>query len=117
MTSHRIGFLVAAAVVTVTVAGFAWSEKAPSQNRYTSKVSGQCPMSGGGDAGSCPYLRGNAGAGADASAQSGDGCTRIDKDAGKGAGSDSGVCPYSGKSGKIDKDAVRGVVKTGVKNV
>ena len=62
MTSHRFGFLVAAAVVAVTVVGYAWSEKTSSESRFTSKVSGQCPMSAGTDAGSCPYLREKAGA-------------------------------------------------------
>ncbi|MBP1678330.1 MAG: hypothetical protein H6Q29_241 [Bacteroidetes bacterium] len=117
MTSHRIGFLVAAAVVAVTVVGFAWSEKAPSQNRYTSKVSGQCPMSGGGDAGSCPYLREKAEANPESGARTESGCTRLEKDARKEAGDASGVCPYSGKSGKTDRDGVRGFVKTGLKNV
>ncbi len=117
MTSHRMGFLVAAAVVAVTVVGFAWPQKAPSQNVYTSKVSGQCPMPGGGDAGSCPYLREKAEANPESGARTGSGCTRLEKDARKGAGDASGVCPYSGKPGKIDRDGVRGIVKTGVKNV
>jgi hypothetical protein len=117
MTSHRFGFLVAAAVVAVTVVGYAWSEKTSSESRFTSKVSGQCPMSAGTDAGSCPYLREKADANPESGARSESGCTRLEKDARKEAGDASGMCPYSGKSGKTDRDGVRGFVKTGLKNV
>ena len=115
MTSHRFGFLVAATVVAVTVVGFAWSEKTSSENRFTSKVSEQCPMSAGTDAGSCPYLRGSAGAGADAGATSGDGCTRMDPR--KGTGNGTSACPYGGGSGRVDAERARGTVKATLRDV
>ena len=117
MKSRRTGFLVATAVVAVTVVGFAWSEKATSESRYVTAVSGECPMSGGGDAGSCPYLREKSEANAESGARTESGCTRPENDARTGAGDASGVCPYSGKSGTVDKNGVRPAVKTGVKNV
>jgi hypothetical protein len=117
MTSHRFGFLVAVTVVAVTVVGYAWSEKTSSESRFTSKVSGQCPMSAGTDAASCPYLRGSAGAGADAGATSGNGCTRMDKDARKGAGNGTSACPYGGGSGRVDAERARGTVKAALRDV
>ena len=117
MKSRRTGFLVATAVMAVTVVGFAWSEKAASESRYVTAVSDTCPMSGGGDAVSCPYLREKSEANAESGARTESGCTRPEKDARTDAGDASGVCPYSGKSGTVDKDGARPTVKTGTRNV
>jgi hypothetical protein len=117
MTPRRTAFLLTAAVIVVTAAGFAWSEKASSGIRPNASVSGQCPMSGGGDAASCPYLRGKAGASAESGATGGNGCPRMGKDVHKGAGDASGVCPHSGKSGSVDIEGVRRTVKRGLRSV
>lgn len=110
MRSPRTVLLVTAAVMAVSVVGLAWQESTVSGRRDATTISGQCPMSGGGAAGTCPYVQGKTKADTEAGKKSGRGET-------KGSGEASGVCPYSGKSGNTEKTGVRGANTAGVKQV
>jgi hypothetical protein len=107
MTSRRTATLVAAAILAVTVAGYAWSEKAASESREATTLSGRCPVSGGSAGGSCPYLARKAQV---------DGANST-KNGREGSRDPRGVCPYSGKSRNADPDGVHATIRAVGKNV